>query len=38
MERKYISVLTLNQYIKAKLSDDGSLQSIYIKGEIKFYY
>ena len=37
MERKYISVLTLNQYIKAKLSDDGSLQSIYIKGEISNY-
>ena len=37
MDKKYISVLTLNQYIKAKLSDDGSLQSIYIKGEISNY-
>lgn len=37
MERKYISVLTLNQYIKAKLNDDGSLNSIYIKGEISNY-
>ncbi len=37
MEKKYISVLTLNQYIKAKFSDDGSLQNIYIKGEISNY-
>ena len=37
MERKYISVLTLNQYIKAKLNDDGSLANIYIKGEISNY-
>lgn len=37
MERKYISVLALNKYIKAKFSQDVSLQSVYIKGEISNY-
>ena len=37
MERKYISVFTLNKYIKAKLDQDVSLQSVYIKGEISNY-
>lgn len=37
MERKYISVFALNKYIKAKLNQDVSLQSVYIKGEISNY-
>lgn len=37
MERKYISVLTLNKYIKAKMDKDVSLQNVYIKGEISNY-
>ena len=37
MDKKYISVLTLNRYIKAKMEQDVSLQSVYIKGEISNY-
>lgn len=37
MERQYISVFALNKYIKAKMSQDVSLQSVYIKGEISNY-
>ena len=37
MERKYISVYALNQYIKAKMDQDVSLRSVYIKGEISNY-
>ncbi|MEG0275498.1 MAG: exodeoxyribonuclease VII large subunit [Coprobacillus sp.] len=33
-DQKYISVFALNKYIKAKMSQDVSLQNIYIKGEI----
>ncbi len=37
MNKKYISVFALNQYIKAKFNQDISLQSLYIKGEISNY-
>ena len=37
MKRKYINVLTLNQYIKSKLNEDAILSNIYIKGEISNY-
>ncbi len=37
MEKKYISVFALNRYIKAKMSQDVSLQNVYIKGEISNY-
>ena len=37
MKKKYISVFALNKYIKAKMSQDVSLQNFYIKGEISNY-
>ena len=37
MEKKYVSVFTLNKYIKAKMDQDVSLQNVYIKGEISNY-
>lgn len=37
MEKKYISVHALNQYIKAKFNQDIQLQNIYIQGEISNY-
>lgn len=37
MDKKYISVWTLNKYIKAKMDQDVSLQNVYIKGEISNY-
>ena len=37
MMNKYISVYTLNKYLKAKFDQDLSLQKIYIKGEISNY-
>lgn len=37
MEREYITVFALNKYIKAKMNQDVSLQSVYIKGEISNY-
>lgn len=37
MDQKYISVFALNRYIKAKMEQDVSLQSVYIKGEISNY-
>lgn len=37
MERQYITVFALNKYIKAKMNQDVSLQSVYIKGEISNY-
>ena len=37
MEKRYVSVHALNQYIKAKFMQDISLQDVYIKGEISNY-
>lgn len=37
MEKQYMSVFALNKYIKAKMSQDVSLQSVYIQGEISNY-
>ena len=37
MEKRYVSVHALNQYIKAKIMQDISLQDVYIKGEISNY-
>lgn len=37
MDKKYISVIALNKYIKSKFNQDISLQSLYIKGEISNY-
>lgn len=37
MERRYISVHALNQYIKARFTQDAQLQNIYIKGEVSNY-
>jgi len=37
MEKQYITVYALNRYIKAKMNQDVSLQSVYIKGEISNY-
>lgn len=37
MDKRYISVLTLNKYIRAKMERDISLQNVYIKGEISNY-
>ncbi len=37
MERKYISVHSLNQYIKARFQQDVQLQNVYIKGEVSNY-
>ena len=34
MERKYLTISALNQYLKAKLDSDVHLQRVYIKGEI----
>ena len=34
MERKYLTVTTLNRYLKAKIDADSQLQKIYIMGEI----
>ncbi|MEG0365635.1 MAG: exodeoxyribonuclease VII large subunit [Coprobacillus sp.] len=36
-DQRYISVFALNKYIKAKMSQDVSLQNVYIKGEISNY-
>ena len=33
-EEKYLSVSTLNKYIKFKLDSDEHLQEVYLKGEI----
>ncbi len=35
--QKYISVQTLNLYLKRKIDEDNSLQHVYIKGEISNY-
>ena len=35
--KKYISVHTLNKYIKARFDQDASLHNVYITGEISNY-
>ena len=37
MEKRYLSVYALNQYLKAKFNQDVALQNVYIKGEISNY-
>lgn len=37
MSPKYISVLSLNKYLKSLFDNDRELQSVYIKGEISNY-
>jgi exodeoxyribonuclease VII large subunit len=37
MEIRYVSVHSLNQYIKARFLQDTQLQNIYIKGEVSNY-
>ena len=37
MERKYVSVHALNQYIKARFIQDTQLRNVYIKGEVSNY-
>lgn len=37
MERRYVSVHALNQYIKARFMQDTQLQNVYIKGEVSNY-
>ena len=36
-EKRYISVHTLNKYIRSKFDQDISLHNVYIKGEISNY-
>ena len=34
MERRYITVGTLNRYLKNKFDTDPNIQKVYLKGEV----